>query len=152
MPTDIPQRQHSPAAERNKQPILDVLLTILPSTGLVLEIASGTGQHVAHFAKALPGIEWHPSDPDSANRRAIDWLVNLENLINVRSALDLDVRLFPWALSAVNAMVCINMIHHICPVDFNVTWLESNNDAGFDMIADSDDLRLHMVFAAYGCQ
>ena len=55
---------HSPAAERNKQPILDRLLCLLPARGRALEIASGTGQHIAHFAAAMPGWDWLASDPD----------------------------------------------------------------------------------------
>ena len=54
----------SAAAERNKQPILEVLKTVLPSSGVVLEIASGTGQHVVHFATHLPALAWQPSDAD----------------------------------------------------------------------------------------
>src|SRR5262249_2922050 len=58
------------AAERNKDPILAVLARVLPNRGVVLEIASGTGQHVIHFAKALPGLTWQPSDPDAELRES----------------------------------------------------------------------------------
>lgn len=62
---DSDARRHSPAAERNRQPILDALLQRLPTQGLALEIASGTGQHVAHFARAMPAWRWLASDPDA---------------------------------------------------------------------------------------
>ena len=61
----------SAAAERNKDPILTVLESVLPASGSVLEIASGTGQHVCFFAQALPGIRWQPTEPDEASREAI---------------------------------------------------------------------------------
>ena len=61
----------APAAERNKDPILGVLRRILHESGLVLEIASGTGQHVIHFARALPKLTWQPSDPDREMRASI---------------------------------------------------------------------------------
>ena len=54
----------SSAAERNKDPILTVLESVLPASGSVLEIASGTGQHVCFFAAALPGVRWQPTEPD----------------------------------------------------------------------------------------
>jgi hypothetical protein len=59
------------SADRNRGPILKVLERVLPKTGLVLEIASGTGQHVVHFAQALKGLSWQPTDMDAACRRSI---------------------------------------------------------------------------------
>src|ERR1041384_8342238 len=73
----------TPSAERNKGPILDVLARVLPRRGLVLEIASGTGQHVVHFAKALSGLTWQPSDPDAELRESIALRVRAEQLANV---------------------------------------------------------------------
>ena len=104
-------RLTSPAAERNKGPILAVLERVLPSTGRVLEIASGTGQHVIHFAKAIPDLVWQPSDPDASARRSIRAWLATQNLPNVLEPLDLDVRVKPWPISACDAIVCINMIH-----------------------------------------
>lgn len=100
-----------PAAERNKDPILGVLARVLPSRGLVLEIASGTGQHVIHFAKALPGLTWQPSDPDPELRESIARRVGEEKLANVNSPIELDVTTLPWPLQAADAVVCINLIH-----------------------------------------
>lgn len=101
----------APAAERNKGPILEVLARVLPSRGLVLEIASGTGQHVLHFAKALPDLTWQPSDPDAELRESIALRVREERRANVSSPIDLDVTRLPWPLQTADAMVAINMIH-----------------------------------------
>src|SRR4026207_2226504 len=100
-----------PPAERNKGPILDVLSRVLPTRGVVLEIASGTGQHVVHFAKALPGLTWQPSDPDSELRRSIALRVEEAQLPNVNSALDLDVTRLPWPLQTADVVLAINLIH-----------------------------------------
>ena len=99
------------AAERNKGPILDVLRGVLPDRGLVLEIASGTGRHVAHFAAALAGLTWQPSEQDAALRGVIDAAVRDAGLSNVMPPLDLDVLQWPWPISEVDAVVNINMIH-----------------------------------------
>ena len=100
-----------PAAERNKGPILDVLARVLPERGVVLEVASGTGQHVIHFAKALSGLTWQPSDPDAELRESIAQRVEEERLANVNLPIDLDVARLPWSLKAADAVLCINMIH-----------------------------------------
>ena len=97
------------AADRNKGPILDILEEVLPERGLVLEIASGAGRHVAYFAAALAGPVWQPSEPDSELRRMIAAAV--AGLPNVREPLDLDVMRQPWPVSAADAIVNINMIH-----------------------------------------
>jgi cyclopropane fatty-acyl-phospholipid synthase-like methyltransferase len=113
-------RRTAPAAERNKQPIAQVLTRVLDplqqSGGTVLEIASGTGQHVVHLASVLPNLHFVPSDLDPSARASIDaWRVETE-LPNVAVALDLDVCAPSWPLEQVDAIVCINMIH-IAPWD-----------------------------------
>jgi hypothetical protein len=100
-----------PSAERNKGPILGVLAGILPRRGLVLEIASGTGQHVVHFAKALRDLTWQPSDSDAELRQSIALRVEEEHLANVNSPIDLDVTKLPWSLQTADAVVAINLVH-----------------------------------------
>lgn len=99
------------SAERNKDAILGVLGRVLPKRGVVLEIASGTGQHVVHFARALPGLAWQPSDPDAELRRSVALRVEEERLGNVRPPIHLDVAALPWPVQAAEAVVCINMVH-----------------------------------------
>jgi hypothetical protein len=103
-------RDH-PSGERNKQPILDVLVRVLPPDGTVLEIASGTGQHVVHFARALPKLVWQPTETDAECREAIRARLRATQLANVREPLALDVCDDSWPLVAADAIVCINMIH-----------------------------------------
>ncbi|SVB94765.1 uncharacterized protein METZ01_LOCUS247619 [marine metagenome] len=102
---------HSPATERNKKPILEVLRHTLPSTGLVLEIASGTGQHVGHFARELPNLVWQPTDPDEASRATIVARLRAANLDNVKEPVALDVLSTHWPVNLSDAILCINMIH-----------------------------------------
>jgi SAM-dependent methyltransferase len=102
----------SAAAERNKDPILTVLETVLPASGRVLEIASGTGQHVCFFAAALPGIRWQPTEPDDALREAISIRLREAALTNVDPPIALDVLEPLWPLSgSFDAVLCVNMIH-----------------------------------------
>ncbi|NJN46106.1 MAG: DUF938 domain-containing protein [Candidatus Competibacteraceae bacterium] len=104
-------RWHSPAAEQNKGPILEVLKKRFPRTGTVLEIASGTGQHVVHFAQAMPQLIWQPSEPESEWREAIRYRITAANLQNVNPPLALDVLEHPWPVSQADAVLCSNMIH-----------------------------------------
>ena len=108
---DAGGRWSSAPAERNKQPILDVLSRVLPAKGLVLEIASGTGQHVVHFAAALPGLRWQPSDPDPELLRSIEARRADAALPNLLPPIVLDVLSAPWPLVRADAVLCSNMIH-----------------------------------------
>ena len=103
--------QSSPAAERNKEPIAQVLRRVLPPRGLVLEIASGTGQHVVHFARAFPVLTWQPSDADAQLRGSVLLRLQQEPLANVLAPIALDVRDLPWPVARADAIVCSNMIH-----------------------------------------
>lgn len=111
------------SAERNKDPILAVLARVLPRRGVVLEIASGTGQHILHFANALPGLAWQPSDRDPELRESIALRVNEQQLANVNRPIDLDVTRLPWPLQTADAVVCINMIH-VAPWSATLALLE----------------------------
>jgi hypothetical protein len=104
-------KQHAPAAVRNRQPILDVLRPRLPAKGLALEVASGSGEHVVHFAAALPGLDFQPSDPDAEARASIDDWVRTLGLANVRPALPLDATSQSWPVETADAVLCSNMIH-----------------------------------------
>lgn len=119
MPEEEDDRRIAPAAERNKGPILEVLRRVLPQQGLVLEIASGTGQHAAHCAAHLPGLVWQPSDRDAGAHASITAWAAHGGLSNVRPPLTLDVTQEPWPLERANAIVCINMIH-ISPWDASI--------------------------------
>jgi SAM-dependent methyltransferase len=102
----------SPAAERNKDPILTVLESVLPSTGTVLEIASGTGQHVCFFAEHLPGLHFQPTEPDPASRDSMIARIGTSGLTNVSPPLALDVHEPRWPVASdLDAVLCINMIH-----------------------------------------
>ena len=104
-------KQHAPAAERNREPIRRVLAEHLPARGLVLEIASGSGEHAVHMAAALPGLRWQPSDiaPDAlASIEAWRLEAGLPNLL---PPVVLDVTAPAWPVTAADAIVCINMVH-----------------------------------------
>lgn len=111
MPETSDTRRFSPSTARNRDPILAVLRRVLPPRGLVLEIASGTGEHAVHFAGSLPARTWQPSDVDPDARVSIAAWRDQAALPNLRPVLALDVTAEPWPVAHVDAIVCINMIH-----------------------------------------
>ena len=105
-------RRYAPATARNRGPILDVLRGALPAQGLVLEVASGTGEHIVHLAAALaPGLVWQPTDLDAEARASIDAWVAAAGLANVRPAIRLDAASCGWPVTRADAVLAINMIH-----------------------------------------
>ena len=109
MSTDA--RRTSPAALRNRAAILEVLSAVLPPTGTVVEIASGSGEHVIHFAAGLAGLTWQPSDPSPEARASIaDWIV-AEGTPNILAPLDIDAAAETWPVDRADAIIAINMVH-----------------------------------------
>ena len=104
-------RQHAPATQRNRDAILAVLRAILPSAGLVLEVASGSGEHVIHFARHLPDLTFQPTDPTVESLRSVAAWVASGNVPNVLPPFWLETLAQPWPVAAVDAVICINMIH-----------------------------------------
>lgn len=102
---------HYPATRRNRDPILAVLRRILPPTGLVLEIASGSGEHAAYFAAHLPGIVWQPSDREPALLASIAAHAAESGSGNLRPPVPLDVCDDSWPVTRADAVVAINMVH-----------------------------------------
>ena len=114
VPAAIPDpRRFAPAALRNRDAILGVLRSVLPATGLVLEVASGSGEHALHFAAALPGLVFQPSDAAPAARASIDAWAAGAGLPNLRPALALDAAAAAadWPIARADALLCVNMIH-----------------------------------------
>jgi SAM-dependent methyltransferase len=101
----------SPSAERNKGPIAELLMRVLPEQGDVLEVGSGTGQHVQHFAQAMPHIRWQPTERDADCLKSIASWLALALVPNVNAPIRLDVHDKIWPVGQVAAVVCLNMIH-----------------------------------------
>ena len=95
----------APAVARNRDPILAVLQRFLPPRGLILEIASGTGEHAVHFARGLPGVTWQPSDPDAESLASIAAHRAAMKLPNLLPPLELDVTAAQWPVTKADAMV-----------------------------------------------
>jgi SAM-dependent methyltransferase len=105
-------RQYAPAAARNRDPIWSALQSSLPEAGLVLEVASGSGEHVVHFAQCSgPDLVFQPSDPDPRARDSIDAWTAATGLPNIRPALALDATSETWPITHADAVLCFNMIH-----------------------------------------
>jgi SAM-dependent methyltransferase len=108
-PTD--PRMFHPHVERNREPILAVLKRLLPARALVLELASGSGEHAAFFAKALPGASWLPSDIDPKALASIAAFRTEAAVPNLLAPVRIDATAEAWPVKRLNAIVCCNMIH-----------------------------------------
>ena len=104
-------RRSAPAALRNREPIAEVLGEWLPSSGLVLEVASGTGEHAAFFASLFPQLDWQPSDTDPLALGSIEARQVDSGLPNLRQPVVLDVTMDRWPVDAAAAVLSINMVH-----------------------------------------
>jgi len=104
-------RLRYPATIRNREALLEVIAPRLPERGTVLEIASGSGEHAVSFAAALPELGWQPSDPDPDARASIAAWIEHEGLGNVAPPLSLDAASWPWPITRVDAILCVNMVH-----------------------------------------
>ena len=104
-------RRFAPAVARNKAAITEALARNLPASGLVLEIASGSGEHALHFATHFPALSFQPTDPDAAALASIvAWQAEVP-LPNLLLPLMLDVMAGAWPVQKADAVLCINMIH-----------------------------------------
>ena len=104
------RRMQSPAAARNRQPILEILRAVLPERAKILEVASGSGEHAVHCATAMPGWEWQPSDPNAEARDSVAAWREHVALANLREPLPLDVTSI-WPAGPFDAVVAINLVH-----------------------------------------
>lgn len=106
-----PMKLHAPAAARNREVIATVLKTLLPASGRLLEVASGSGEHAVYFAGQFPGIEYQPSDLDERARRSIAAHIAESGLVNALPPLSIDAEAKEWSLGELDAVLNINMIH-----------------------------------------
>jgi len=104
-------RRSAPAALRNREPIAEVLREWLPPSGLVLELASGTGEHVVHFAERLPNLEWQPSDVHPDALSSIQAWRDESALTNILPPLAIDAASGLWPIDHADAVLSINMVH-----------------------------------------
>ena len=117
------EQRHAPATLRNRDAIVAVLQTILPASGTVLEIASGTGEHILYFGRQFPQLQFLPSDPDPVNLQSIAAWTARERVANILPPLGLDTMAKNWDVEPVAAVLCINMIH-IAPWEASIGLFE----------------------------
>jgi hypothetical protein len=110
-PLGVDRRRSAPAALRNREPIAEVLRRWLPENGLVLEIASGTGEHAVHFAEGFPRLAWQPSDIHADALGSIDAWRKAAVLPNLRPPIVLDASAEDWPVARADAVLSINMVH-----------------------------------------
>jgi hypothetical protein len=104
-------RRYAPATLRNREPILAVLSRVLPPSGLLLEVASGSGEHAAFMAPRLPGIDWQPTDAQADALSGIDAHAADSGCPRIRPALLLDATAADWPVQQADAVFCCNMVH-----------------------------------------
>lgn len=104
-------RRYADATQRNRGPLLAELQRFLPAHGQVLEVASGTGEHVSFFAPHFPALTFQPTDPDPGLRLSIAAWVAHVGAGNVLPPLELDAAAWPWPVSRADFVLNVNMIH-----------------------------------------
>ncbi len=104
-------RQYAPATLRNRDFIVGVLRDVLPTKGVILEIASGSGEHVVHFARNFRNFAFQPSDREPDALQSVAAWVKATGVTNVRAPMVLDVSQLPWPIASADGIICINMVH-----------------------------------------
>ena len=104
-------KRHAPATARNSEPLAEVLAEELPDRGLVLEVASGSGEHAVFLARQFPALEWQPSDVDLEALASVDARAAEAAVANLRPAIALDAAQANWPIAAADAVLCVNMVH-----------------------------------------
>ena len=104
-------RRYAPATLRNRDFIVGVLRDVLPTKGVILEIASGSGEHVVHFARNFPSLVFQPSDREPDALQSIAAWVKASRVTNARAPMILEVSQSPWPIASADGIICINMVH-----------------------------------------
>ena len=104
-------KRHAPATARNAEPLAEVLAIELPETGLVLEVASGTGEHAVFLARKFPHLRWQPSDTDPDALASINAWRSEAGLDNLAAPIALDAARCDWQARNADAILCVNMVH-----------------------------------------